>query len=479
MEKQIDRAWRLDELAKFLDGELVQEGELKSISNFGIPGCTVYDQIDFPVAEIVLDKSPLKVFRTPSELASVVIAENVSSVSSEYKGAIIKIKEPELVLKKLAKYGRSANKGKIIQIIGTVGKTNTKNTLVHLLKPHGNVINTFNSNNVLHPGQAVLASCNKDTDYAIIETSEHYLGGTFVRLVSADIIMITQCCVAHADKIKVTNDKEMAIHLTKPCASMQKNGIVIANREINTFDTIASEVSRHGKKLVSYGFDKRADTRIIDIKALDDKFGVEVFVKIYEHEFSYYLPYYGQGMAINSLGVLTCLYHLGHDPKEASKEIASYSGIWGRQTIENVKLENGDAFRIIDDCYNAQPTSIIDAIKTLKFIPNPNGRKVLVLGELKSWQTEELKKGYFDFVPHIYDANPDAIILIGEMARIKDSLPKDKVIATYASRDIALDKLDEIIGLFLKDDLVYIKVRSDAALRKNLANRIVEAVKKQ
>jgi len=185
---------------------------------------------------------------------------------------------------------------------------------------------------------------------------------------------------------------------------------------------------------------------------------------------------FGDGMALNSLGVLAAAHYAGIDVHEAAKVIATTPFPPNRQDVFDVELSSGQGnVEIINNCYNNQPAAMMEGINSLKYFAT-KGRRIAILGDCVTFYTDEMKQEYFSFVKPILEANIDKIILVGEIKIIADALPKEKLIGIYETRKDALDNVDEIASHIRPDDLVLVKVSSTGITANNLALKLVESL---
>lgn len=379
--------------------------------------------------------------------------------------------------KMLAEATRMMMTGKIIGITGSVGKTSTKSMLSHVLKQFGSVRHTIGNHNNVGGCFHVFTGCSNNPDYAIVELASDILKRKDrynARLLSPHLVIITPICLSHAE-LGFKDEFDVARVKARICEYIQPNGVCFIPYDMATYQLVREAVLGYGAFPVSYGFDKNADIRISNLEITDD--GSIIDAEIYSEKISYKIPTFGEGMALNSLAGLGAVHHLGIDVREASKHLCSISFPSSRQEIVEVNLSDGIT-RIINDCFNAQPLSVFDSLKMLKNMPNPKGRKIAILGPIRTYNIEELKEEYLSFVQQILDSNIDLIFLVGDIKVIADYLPKGKLAAIFATRENAIKEIKEIVSFIKADDLVLVKVSSAGWLKDNLAVKLVDAIKK-
>ena len=86
----------------------------------------------------------------------------------------------------------------------------------------------------------------------------------------------------------------------------------------------------------------------------------------------------------------------------------SYKTVGSRANVVNT-----ESLRIIDDCYNANPTSVKASLDTLK---NFTGRRVAVLGDMKELGVNKLALHY-DTGVYAKELGIDLVIGVGPLAK--------------------------------------------------------------
>ena len=95
---------------------------------------------------------------------------------------------------------------------------------------------------------------------------------------------------------------------------------------------------------------------------------------------SYQLGVTGKHQAVNSCGVLAAVQAAGGNLNIAMDNFSNLEAKPGRGKIQDIIFEN-KKITIIDDTYNASPTSVEAAITNLGGM-DINGRKIVVLGDM-------------------------------------------------------------------------------------------------
>jgi UDP-N-acetylmuramoyl-tripeptide--D-alanyl-D-alanine ligase len=154
----------------------------------------------------------------------------------------------------------------------------------------------------------------------------------------------------------------------------------------------------------------------------------------------------------------------------AVEALADLAAPEGRGAAVTVRLKSGP-FTVLDDSYNANPTSMEAAISSLGGrTPGKGGRRIAVLGEMLELGRDSAKL-HAALAKPLSAARVDAVHLVGEgMTALAKALPKDRV-GTWAKTSGEI--LETVCAGVQPGDVVLVK-GSNAA--KMVA--VVEALKK-
>jgi UDP-N-acetylmuramoyl-tripeptide--D-alanyl-D-alanine ligase len=229
-------------------------------------------------------------------------------------------------------------------------------------------------------------------------------------------------------------------------------------------------VESYGAHAVSYGLNDKSDVWIIE--ASEAEHGFTVSANIFGNEVHYNIPYLGLGFALNSVAVLAAVHLLGEDVTEAAKRLASASVPEHRLVIHPISIKGGQA-KLIDDCFNAQPLAVINALSTLKLMnPIAGGRKVAILGDIRTFSGEFI--GEYKTLTEPILESADLVYLVGkDVMTLKDELPAEIIAGEFPDIDTAAVELPKLIQ---PRDTVLVKVTSASHAKANLALKILNAV---
>ncbi|GGN31877.1 MULTISPECIES: UDP-N-acetylmuramoyl-tripeptide--D-alanyl-D-alanine ligase [Marinomonas] len=268
----------------------------------------------------------------------------------------VKVADTSLAYGAIARLIRGAFKGPVVCITGSNGKTTVKDWLAQSLSGKNVLKTRANLNNQIGVPQTLL-ELEKHHDVAVIETGTSFLGEIplLARIAFPDVVILTNASGSHFEGLGslegIAKEKGGLISGAAPDAS------IILNADDAFFDYWCGIAA--GRKVYSFGFTESAD-----LYASDLVLGAESSTAIF-HYSGTALPVLiagaGRHQIANGMAVVLAMLVIGVDFKEAVAKLASPVLVSGR--LERLKTKNGAL--LINDCYNASPSSVKAAIDVL------------------------------------------------------------------------------------------------------------------
>ena len=322
-------------------------------------------------------------------------------------GPYIIVKDTKIALKQIATAYRMELTIPVVGVIGSVGKTSTKEMLASCLAKQGKTHATqknFN-NNLGVP--FTMANMPRDTQYAVIEMGISHPGemtelSDFVR---PSVTLITNIAPAHqeyfADTRAIAAEK---IHIVD---YQNKEGSIVLNDDDPQFQFLADTALSAGlKKVIRFGQGEKADFHLLSAVLHDNT--THVVAEWHGEKLTYDLNFVGAHFALNSLSVLAAIDAIGASVDQAVQDLATLQPLQGRGQVYEVHLDD-KIVHLIDDAYNANPASMKASI--IAFGQRP-GRKIAVLGDMlelgeKSYQM------HLDILPLLEQNNVSKLYAVG------------------------------------------------------------------
>lgn len=300
-----------------------------------------------------------------------------AGVNAEF--ALILVDDTEKAFQQIARMYRNRLSLPIVAITGSNGKTTTKDILAHLLSGRKNVYKTYkNFNNHLGVPLSLLQIA-PEAEAAVLELGMNHAGEIdfLAGMVRPTFSVITNVNDAHMEffdsKEMIAQAKGEILGHTHPdgFACLNQDNELVANlAHLNPAKTYFYHVHHEGE-----------EARAADITASDvvfDENGSRFVVTTGDGEqFRCFMPLFGEHNISNALPCIFIAKHLGIPSEEIVERLATLS----ISTMRFERVDGANGLLVINDAYNASPTSMIASVQTFLSI-YPERKKVLVLGDM-------------------------------------------------------------------------------------------------
>lgn len=333
-------------------------------------------------------------------------------------------------LEALGQAARARSNAKVIGVTGSVGKTGTKEMLRTALAGQGAVhaaVRSFNN----HWGVPLtLARMPQDTDFAVIEIGMNHPGeiGPLSRMARLDVAVITTVAAVHMAAFD--NVAQIAQAKAEIFEGLGPNGVAVLNADIPTLSVI--KAARKDGQTILFGRAQAADLHLLEARTLATVTTIEA--RFNGQAILFKLGASGEHLAMNALAVLGAVQAVGADVALAMLALAFWHAPSGRGQRFDVALgETGETIELIDESYNANPTSMAAALAVLAAAdPVDNlgrvtrGRRVAFLGDMLELGPQEMDL-HADLSALSFMADIDLIHTSGPlMAALHAALPERK-----------------------------------------------------
>jgi UDP-N-acetylmuramoyl-tripeptide--D-alanyl-D-alanine ligase len=302
------------------------------------------------------------------------------------RGPLVVVADTQTALEALGRAARTRVKAKVIAVTGSVGKTGTKEALKLVLERQGKTAASVGSLNNLWGVPLSLARMPRDATFGVFELGMNHPGelAPLSRQVQPDVAIITTIAAAHKEFFETVMD--IAEAKAEIFAGM-RGGVAVLNRDNPFFPVLLVAAYAAGiERVISFGAHPEAQARLASCKL--GATGSEIVARIDGRELHYRLGVPGRHWAINSLAVLSGVLAVGADVERAAAALADLAAPKGRGQRHRIAIRGG-GFELIDDSYNASPTSMRAAFEVLAAAePGQGGRRIAALGDMLELGTE-------------------------------------------------------------------------------------------
>lgn len=364
---------------------------------------------------------------------------------------IILVENTQEALEEMAKYVRKISRYEVVAITGSVGKTVTKEIITSVLKQKFKVgYAPENYNNEIGVPLTIL-SYNDDIKILILELAMRGLNQItrLAKICKPKIGVMTLINNTHIELLgSVENIVKAKSELIK---AIPKDGVTILCRDDKWY-TLFSSISN--SKVVNYGLSNDSQVSAKDV-TLDEMAKPRFKLCFKDREVDISLPITGDQYVLNSLAAAAVGISYEMDLNQIKKGLESVKPFKMRMQIEEGKRN----ILLINDSYNANPTSMKAAIKVLSYLKQKRKRRsVAILGDM-------LELGKFSGISHmnigkfIVRQNVDLLLTRGENAKIisqtalSNGMSKDQV-HQFSSND---EIKENILNLIKPKDIVLVK----------------------
>ncbi len=361
--------------------------------------------------------------------------------------AILKVDDTVKALGDFAMSYRRQCGFKVVAITGSVGKTTVRQILYHVLsqkyRTHQAPKN-FN-NNIGLP--LTLLGADPDQQIIIAELGTNHPGeiAYLTRIAQPDIAVVTNVCPAHLEGFgnlqAITKEK-----LSIP-EGLSSDGILVINADlVGSLSNYQLPITNN--QVATFGKSDDSDYKARNITS--DGFSSRFIIDSTE----IYLPLAGLGNVENALAAWAVCSRLGLTIDDFAKALKTLPAIPMRAELLQVA-----ALTILNDCYNANPASMKNALDILASLGLKEARRlVFICGEMAELgnQTEQL---HAELGAVITEAKVQLLIAVGKLAKItaqaaKENAGYDLQIKCFEDTLSACNNLQE----FIKDkDIILVK----------------------
>ena len=338
---------------------------------------------------------------------------------------LVMVADVEVALQQLGVAARERSKAKFIGVTGSVGKTGAKEMLAVALGSVGSVYATKgNLNN--HLGVPFsLANLPLHVDYAVIEMGMNHEGeiSPLSHMVKPHVSLITTVAAVHIEYFK--NIEAIADEKAAIFNGMGRSGVAVINADNEHFARLRKHAEEKGlDRVLSFGTGKKALCRMVEYRIEETHSRIEAMIA--GTSITYALGTIGKHWALASVAVLGVVDALGGDLAKAAAELAYFTEPKGRGRIQQLSMKGGN-LRLVDDCYNASPVSMIGAIEKIAEMrdasPEPT-RTVVVLGDMLELG-EHAMEMHVGLLPALVNNQMDIVFAAGKfMESLYDALPE-------------------------------------------------------
>ena len=305
------------------------------------------------------------------------------------------------VLRGLEDMGRAARArttARVVAVTGSVGKTSTKEMLRCVLSGQGRTHAAEASYNNHWGVPLTLARMPADTEFAVIEIGMNHPGeiAPLAQMARPHVAMVTIVAAAHLEAFE--NLDGIAHEKASILTGLEPGGVAVLNGDLATSPILLDWATRHAARTITFGETPGVHHRVTEITLCDQTTVVHGRAWRRPVLFKVHAP--GRHFAVNAMGVMAVAHALHLNPVLAANDLGSWQPPAGRGTRERYLLDpltDDLYFDLIDDAFNANPTSMEASLEVLAAAAPRDGlgrvkqgRRIAVLGDMLELGPDEI-----------------------------------------------------------------------------------------
>lgn len=403
---------------------------------------------------------PLKDIRDGHDFIPMAMEKGAGGALSEVgvAGNAVIVKDSLQALRDLGKESVERSQALRVAVTGSVGKTSVKEALAHMFSAFGKTHKSLKSYNNHWGVPLTMARMAQETEFGVFEMGMNHSGelSDLSGLLRPDIALITTVAAVHlAQFIDV---EEIADAKAEIISGLRNNGTLILNADNPHTARIAQKAK--GKKIITFGHSDKCDVCIVTSQTHEHGSNTRLRINAQQIDVTLLVP--GEHWVMNGAACIAVAYAAGLDLRKAAKALRGVRAESGRGEMSELSVDD-KKITLIDESYNANPTSMTAAIKLLGLKP---GRKIAVLGDMGELGKDEIAM-HAAMAQPLEAAGVSRVIVTGECMRaLKGALPQVMRGAWARDWEFALDALKDEIE---DGDVVLVKGSNSVGLGKLVA----------
>lgn len=321
--------------------------------------------------------------------------------------ALVLVDSAQAAVEALGSWHRERLLCPVIGVTGSTGKTTTKDFLRSVLSTRLRVVATAENRNNELGVPLTLMDAGVETEALVVEMAMRGAGqiAHLCDIARPTAGLVTNVGVSHMEVLG--SEEAIASAKGELVRAIPASGRVFLNGDDAWTDTLASASLA---PVVRYGVGEHADVAARDVRLSED--GTPTFTLVTgDASATVQLPALGRHNVYNALAAAAVGVHLQLDIDDVVRGLESAT--FTKWRMESFQSASG--LTIINDAYNANPTSMRAALSALLDVPT-RGRRIAVLGDMAELGSlAEL--AHFQLGGEIASMDIDVLVTVGERGR--------------------------------------------------------------
>lgn len=338
--------------------------------------------------------------------AAAAVISNPDLMGGSREQALILVDNTLQALQDLAKYYRQQFDIPVIAVTGSVGKTTVKELLFSCLQSKLRVMKSKGNHNNDIGLPLSLLELREHDEAAVVELAMRGRG-EILRL--ADIARPTMAIISNAEKVHLETMGALENIIEAKCeilSFLKDNDVALINGDNIG---LVKAATKYSSRFYTFGFGNDCDFRINKAEIVNG--GLDVELKLLKQVEKFYFPLPAKKLAPNVAAAAGAAYLIGIDISGIRRGLSNYHPAGNRLNI----LRFPEGGYVINDTYNANPTSMAAALETGSELAGGN-KLIAVLGDMFELGDAAIEE-HLAVGRKSFEVGVDTLVAVGDLAR--------------------------------------------------------------
>ncbi len=433
----------INDIVEAVGGQLIQGPEKVSVKSVCIDSRNVQkDEVFIAIKGDIFDGHDF-ITEVVARGVRVIVLHKLVAVKNSHV-SVIQVKDTTAALGHLARFHRLRSKAAVIALTGSTGKTTTKEMITCVLEKRYRVLKSEGTQNNHIGVPLTLLKIKPNHQMVVVECGTNQPGDIpwLADIVRPNVAVFTNIGSSHLQKLKTPQG--VLKEKWKLTSYLGPKGAVVVNADDPLLATQVKTIKN--LSVLTYGIHKNCRYRATEVNVKD---GLSVNFKIQKKSFS--LNTCSTNSIYNALAAYACGCFFSVSIDKIAAALNSFAFPKGRGQI--VKLGSG---WMINDSYNANPVSMLNAIQMLNVLKT-QGKRIMIAADMLELGTKA-KDLHGDIGGSIARSRIDVLITIGALSRHMAARARkdNKQMSVFACADVESAQ-KHLIKVLTNGDSILIK----------------------
>jgi UDP-N-acetylmuramoyl-tripeptide--D-alanyl-D-alanine ligase len=395
-----------DEISRAVGGEIIRGSGSISVSAVStdtrkVNGNDVFFALrgnNFDAHDFLEEMAP--------DFCGIIISSRPEAVSPAFAGTVIAVRDTLTAYQNLAAYVRLRMAPKVLAVTGSVGKTSLKDMIACICSRYFKTVSTdMNYNNEIGVPMTIL-SMPEGTEVLVLELGMDHAGEIerLARISRPDVAAISNIGVSHIENF----DSADGIYLAKMeiTSFLHESNALVVNGDDEYLRQV-SDLPGITYMVVTAGMGRGCDFIARDIRYTNDReLGFDIIHG--EECVRFNLPVAGKYNGITAAIATAVVNEIGVTLTQSAEALHSL-----KRTPHRLALIEAGGVKVIDDAYNASPSSMASGIEYLMAVSGE--RRIAVLAGMNELG-DDSQRYHVEVGEIVAKAGVDVLIAVGDKA---------------------------------------------------------------